>query len=101
MNVLKKIIDQNGATYEVTVAIEELAELIKELTKFIRSQTGVVTGNKINYSRKKIIEEIADVEICISALKIMFSIKDYELELFRQFKTHRLEVFYINKGVKK
>lgn len=49
--------------------IEELAELQKELTKFLRGKL----------RREKLIEEIADVEIVLKNIKKYFDIKELEM----------------------
>jgi hypothetical protein len=49
--------------------IEELAELQKELTKFLRGKL----------RREKLIEEIADVEIALKNIKKYFDIKELEM----------------------
>lgn len=54
--------------------IEELAELQKELTKFLRG----------DLRRKKLIEEVHDVEIAIENIKEAFGIK--EVDLLHAFK---------------
>lgn len=57
-----KLLMVYGKECQVIVAIEELAELQKELTKFLRRHL-----NRVNLS-----EEIADVEIMVEQLKKMF-----------------------------
>ena len=86
LKVLKAIIKQNGIKYQSMIAIEECSELIKELTKFMR-------GNK---NRMKLLEEIADVEICLSELKLYFK-NITEVEIMKSYKLNRLKLFYINK----
>ena len=49
--------------------IEEMAELQKELTKFLRGKL----------RREKLIEEIADVEIVLKNIKKYFDIKELEM----------------------
>lgn len=60
--VLKAAISHYGERMQVIVAIEELSELQKELTKFLRGQA----------DEKHINEEMADVEIMLEQLKLMF-----------------------------
>lgn len=77
------IINSYGTKSQEDVAIEEMAELQKAILKHRR-----YTGDE---TRAEIIDEIADVEIMIEQLKIIFSCKkevesriDYKIE--RQIK---------------
>ena len=80
-----KLLQQNGQDHQITVAIEELAELTKELTKAVRG-----FPNKM-----RITEEIADVTICIEQLMLMYEISDNDIKLFTTYKLKRLERFYV------
>ena len=60
--VLKAAIAHYGEQMQIIIAIEELSELQKELTKFIRGQA----------DERHINEEMADVEIMLEQLKIIF-----------------------------
>lgn len=79
--ILKDAIDTFGCNLQKIVAIEEMSELQKELTKDIRFKG----------SRNNITEEIADVLIMIEQLKMMFAIDDSEIEEFIDSKICRLE----------
>ena len=68
-DILKKNIEINGTMTELIVAMEELAELTKEITKYIRYGT----------NKKAIMEELADVLIMCRQLMIMTFIEDDEL----------------------
>lgn len=61
--VLKAAIAHYGEQMQVIVAIEELSELQKELTKFLRGQA----------DERHINEEMADVEIMLEQLKLIFN----------------------------
>lgn len=78
--VLKKAIDYYGIAMQLTVAIEEMAELQKELTKAIRSIP----------CTQNIAEEIADVEIMIAQLKLIFGLQ-FQVEEWREKKIERLQ----------
>ncbi|WP_141722836.1 hypothetical protein [Cellulosilyticum sp. I15G10I2] len=69
--VLQAAIDKWGKDMQLTVATEELAELIKEICKYVRG-----IGNK-----EHLAEEVADVEIVLSQLEIIYgkerAIKNY------------------------
>lgn len=62
----KSLIEKNGSDAQLTVAIEELSELAKELCKYKRY------GNNIDH----IAEEVADVEIMLEQLKYIFGFSD-------------------------
>ncbi len=69
-DILRKNIDLNGASTEVDVAIEEMSELTKELVKHRRGQRNIL----------RIAEEIADVEIMLEQLKMIFKCSDLVAE---------------------
>ena len=83
--VCRAIIAKNGINYQATIAIEELAELTKELTKLIRSKG----------SPTKICEEIADVEICLTQLKLIMPNSKAKIVLYKEYKLKRLQLLYI------
>lgn len=66
-----------GATKQIDIAIEEMAELTQALSKFKRGKIHNVE------------EEIADVEIMIEQLKIIFNADKYER--FKHDKLCRLK----------
>jgi hypothetical protein len=69
-----------GVGHQAIVAIEELSELQKELTKLLRRQ-----GNK-----EHIAEEIADVEIMLAQMKEAFGLQR-AVSRHKYFKLLRLE----------
>lgn len=75
----KIIIEHYGKEMQKIVAIEELAELQKEITKDLRGKTNE-TG---------LIEEIADVEIMLEQLKAMYEIDKDQLEKIKELKIQR------------
>ena len=77
MGILEKAIEVYGADSQKQVAIEEMSELVKEICKDFRGQ-----GN-----REHIIEEMADVDIMLRQLMIIYNIKPYELD---EVKTNKL-----------
>ena len=64
--LLRKNIDFNGAGPEVDVAIEEMSEVIKEITKMLRGKL----------DREHMAEEIADATIMLEQLRQMLNIND-------------------------
>ena len=68
-----------GKELQVTVAIEEMSELTKELCKNSRGQEDTT----------HIAEEIADVEIMLQQMKMLFDCVG-QVETFRRYKLERL-----------
>ena len=67
-DILEGAIKKFGIRPQVIVAIEELAELQKELTKYLRA--GYVSEVHKDYSN--ILEEMADVSIMLNQLELIF-----------------------------
>lgn len=78
--LLRHAIEAYGPDMQMTVAIEEMAELTKELCKYKRG-----IGSK-----EHIAEEIADVEIMLEQLKLIFDVRD-PVRLWKNDKIERLE----------
>ena len=81
IKVCQLAVDKWGEELQIKVAIEECAELIKELAKLGR----MINGSSI----ENIAEEIADVEIMLQQLKIIFGC-DFDVENFKLNKIERL-----------
>lgn len=81
LQVMIEAIRQNGYKMQTMVAIEEMSELTKELVKFMRGE----------HNTDAIAEEIADVEIMIRQMKIIYDIKDEDVEKYRVMKLDRLK----------
>lgn len=81
IEIMRSAIKKNGKTMQTVVAIEELSELQKELTKHIRGK-----GNRDN-----LIEEVADVLVMITQIQLMYYIPDDEVEKVMRFKLNRLK----------
>lgn len=73
----KKAINKWGERAQIIKAIEEMSELIKELCK---SMGGT-------FHHDKIVEEIADVEIMIEQMKLIFT----DSQIFKREKLIRLK----------
>lgn len=78
---LRKIIAKNGTLVQQVVAMEEMSELIKELSKSIRGD-----GN-----HDAIVEEVADVYITLMQIEIIHSIELNELFEMIDKKMKRLK----------
>jgi len=76
-------INRFGIFNQLGIAQEELAELIVALSKIIRYKANSVTvGN--------LIEELADVEIMISQIKISLMISETDIQTAKDAKLKRL-----------
>lgn len=78
---LKRVIDTFGDEAQLIVAVEELSELQKAITKHLRGK-----GDPVN-----IAEEIADVEIMLEQLKLIFPYIVEDIEEWKQVKIERIE----------
>ena len=80
MTTLEKAIETYGKDMQLTVVVEELSELIKEICKHRRGAD----------NRKAIIEEMADCYIMLEQLKIIFGISLLEVSCKEREKLERL-----------
>ena len=78
---LRKIINKFGNEAQCRQVMEECAELIQAVNKNLRS-----AGAKEN-----LIEEMADVGIMLDQLRIMFEIKDTEINKIRCEKMKQIK----------
>jgi len=78
--IYQQAINVYGFRNQADMAIEEMAELIKEISKWKR-------GNR-NF--KELLEEIADVEIMMMQMRLMFD-DENEVDTFIEQKTKRLK----------
>lgn len=84
---LKRSIELNGETKKKVIAMEECSELIQAVSKDIRGE----------YDHENMLEEMADVYICLEMLKIMNKITDRDIQGYVEYKIARL----VNRDVKK
>lgn len=75
----KKLLSLNP-TAQMIVAIEELSELQKELTKALRKKI----------DRVAILEEYVDVMIMLEQIKILYELNDKDINLMKKMKLDRL-----------
>lgn len=80
-DVLSDAIIFFGKKTQTIVAIEELSELIKELTKTLRGEMNI----------DHLTEEIADVEIMLLQIKAMYDISFSDLDKHTAQKVERLK----------
>lgn len=78
--IITKAIAINGVLVQKIVAIEEMVELSKEISKDLRG-----IG-----SHENIVEEMADVSVMFKQLKKMYNVTDAELEKEIEYKLARL-----------
>ena len=79
----------------VIITIEELGELTQALSKYVRYINSDETLRNSKYEIEyMILEEIADVEICISKLKNIMNIEEKQLKYIKDFKQERFEKLY-------
>lgn len=77
---IQDAIDRWGVQMQTVVCMEECAELIKECSKMLRGK-----GDK-----EHLIEEMADVYICLEMLKKMYGISSTDIVNERVRKLERL-----------
>lgn len=79
--LLERVIKHYGEKAQMIVAIEEMSELTKALTKDMRG----------SINKDHITEEMADVYICLEQLKIIHGITDDALDMWIRWKLERTE----------
>lgn len=67
---IKHVIGKHGTLLQYIIAIEEMSELQKEISKFIR----------YGDNQESIKEEIADVQLVLWELEEMFGIENFDVE---------------------
>lgn len=80
LKIVDQAIQKNGINLQKLVAIEEMAELMKEIVKDFRGEN----------NQEQIIEEIADVEIMIQQLSLIYNCT-FEVVEMRRKKIERLK----------
>lgn len=78
--VVKRAIEHYGKDVQSTVCMEECAELIQAISKEKRGK----------HDKQHLIEEMADVIICIEMLKEIYSISDDMISEWIQIKEARI-----------
>lgn len=82
---IEKLVKKNGMRFQSMIAQEECAELIQAISKCLRSK-----DFPVEHERENLIEEMADVMICLQQLQYMYYIDDEELYAMKQKKENRL-----------
>ena len=83
--LVKKIIHKHGTVAQSMIAMEECSELIQAISKCLRSKEMIPIE-----TREHLIEEMADVMICLEQLKVIFHINEEELKCWIEAKENRL-----------
>ena len=83
---------KESRVYRTIITIEELGELTQALTKYVRY---MVSDDSLRKDRieiqEMILEEVADVEICLAKFKKLLCIEECDLDVIKQFKENRLK----------
>lgn len=82
--ILTRAITQNGTIFQSVIAMEECAELSQAISKYIREP-------EAKGARNHLVEEMADIMICLDQLKKMYQVTDEELNHWTESKLNRLE----------
>lgn len=76
----KETMDRYGIERQSLVAMEELAELQKAISKLVRNSEEKTKSLEFKGLRHNLIEEMADVIICMDQLKEYYSINHAEIQ---------------------
>ena len=87
-NTYQATVDTYGKSSRLIMAVEEMSELIKELSKHFRGESNI----------SHISEEMADVEIMLEQLKIIFQNRA-EIDSIKADKLYRLSERILHKTV--
>lgn len=92
--LIEQLIDKNGRNKELIVCMEECAELIQAISKSIRYEWNDEYAGTFKSNKDNLIEEMADVMICIQILQSAYGIEDKDLNNTIQIKEDRLRFRY-------
>lgn len=82
---------KESRVFRALITIEELGELTQALTKYLRYMFYDDTLRKDRIEiEAMILEEVADVEICLEKFKKVLCIEECDLDAIKQFKEKRL-----------
>lgn len=88
---IRKLIQKNGRNNQAVICMEECAELTQAISKHIRA------SNDDRYAfinPSNLIEEMADVTICLEILKVAYNISNEELNTMIAYKEKRIRERY-------
>ena len=78
--LLDRAITAYGAPAQMDMAVEEMAELTKALCKIKRAQAGCEVTAEAKAVLENVVEEMADVQIMLDQLRIIFHRSTEEVE---------------------
>ena len=79
--ILRQNIQRNDTVEEIVIIMEELAELSQQVSKKIRGKE----------DKMHLLEEIADVYICLEELKMLNGFTEKEIEIAKTVKLNRIK----------
>lgn len=85
----KKTMDRYGIERQSLVAMEELSELQKAISKLVRNPEEKTKPLEFKGLRNNLIEEMADVIICMDQLKEYYKIKASDIQIIIDSKQAR------------
>ena len=82
---------KESRVYRTIITIEELGELTQALTKYLRYMfyDDSLRKDRIEI-QEMIMEELADVEICLGKFKKLLCIEETDIEMIKEYKEKRL-----------
>lgn len=80
--VYKALEEKNGTNHQLEVACGELCELGAELSRFKRGRGSI----------RKLWDEMADVEVVLDQLKIIFDPTGEHVAMYKRFKIERAKL---------
>ena len=92
IRAMRKALDQWGLEAQIGQAVEECAELIVALQKYVNRTPQA--GNT-----ERILDEIADVEMMLAQLRLALNIDDETLRKKMEYKFDRLDKYLIKDTV--
>lgn len=78
--ILNEAIETYGVEDQLRMAFEEMAELTQAICKNLRGKDNL----------NNVVEEIADVEIMLAQIKMIFEIEQWEVDIQKKAKLIRL-----------
>lgn len=93
---IQKIADNYGYDMQSRQCIEEMAELTQAINKYWRKilncgNTPIINGYlpKVSSTYDNLVEEIADVEICLAQMKYLLAIREEDVDKVIEKKIDR------------
>ena len=82
---------KESRVYRTIITIEELGELTQALTKYLRYMfyDDSLRKDRIEI-QEMIMEELADVEICLGKFKKLMCIEETDINIIKEYKEKRL-----------